>query len=486
MKAKNLVLKILKIGLQGLGGLIVLILIALISILSLDYYQTSFLKVKNQPEAGLNSYIIRNVNIVPMTSDTVLTNSSVTIKNGLISSIGDTSNPENLTEIDGKGGFLSPGLTDMHVHVWDKYELGLYLANGVTAVRNLWGQPMHLRIKKEVVENELTAPLFFTSTPKLTGPQFIGDDNINLTTPDEAKEKIISYKDRGYDFIKTYYGLTEELFEAILKQGASSEMDIVAHPTPEVPYDYHFNPQIITIEHAEEFVQQPLNYQLDTTALNEIIDGYVAHKHSTLSPTLIVYYNIYNMLQNDRILASEQLDYMNPLIRMTDSKAQFDRWSGTKKEDSAVTQRIKDQHDFHLLIIKKLYERGVNIVSGTDAGIGITLPGFSIFQELEFYKQAGMSNYEVLKTATINPAKTHAFLNNLGSIEEGKIANFLLLDENPLDELVTLKNPKMVFVNGRKINREQLSLFKEKAKNRNNLMATALRYAEYLIVERLF
>ncbi|MEQ9307514.1 MAG: amidohydrolase, partial [Marinoscillum sp.] len=251
-------MKILKKGLIGLGGLIVFMLIAAISILILDAYQTSFLKVKNQPQAGLNSYIIRNVNIVPMTADTVLTNSSITITNGVISSIGDTSNLNNLTEIDGRGSFLSPGLTDMHVHVWDTYELGLYLANGVTAVRNLWGQSMHLRIKKEVMENELTAPLFFTSTPKLTGPQFIGDDNINLTDPDEAKAKIISYKERGYDFIKTYYGLTEELFEAILQQAAISNMDIVAHPTPEVPYAYHFNPQIITIEHAEDFVQQPL------------------------------------------------------------------------------------------------------------------------------------------------------------------------------------------------------------------------------------
>ncbi len=477
-------MKILKRGLLGLGGLIVLMLIALMSILISDAYQTSFLKVRNQPEAGLNSYIIRNVNIVPMTSDTVLTNSSVTITNGLISSIGDTSNLENLTEIDGSDGFLSPGLTDMHVHVWDKYELGLYLANGVTAVRNLWGQPMHLLIKKEVMENELTAPLFFTSTPKLTGPQFIGDDNINLIDPNEAKEKIISYKDRGYDFIKTYYGLTAELFEAILKQAAISKMDIVAHPTPEVPYDYHFNPQIITIEHAEEFVQQPLDYQLDTAALDEIIDGYVANPHTTLSPTLIVYYNIYNMLQDDTILSSEHLDYMNPLIRMTDSQAQFDRWNGTKKEDATVTKRIRDQHDFHLLIVKKLHDRGVNIVCGTDGGIGITLPGFSIHQELEFYRQAGMSNYEALKTATINPSKTHKFLNGLGSIEEGKMANFLILDDNPLDELITLQNPKMVFVKGRKINREQLSLFKEKAKNRSNLMATALRYAEYLLLER--
>lgn len=477
-------MKILKKGLISLGVVIVIMLIALVSILVVDSYQTSFLQIDNQQEAGLDSYIIRNVNIVPMTSDTVLTNSSVTIIDGMISSIGDTSNPENLREIDGRGGFLSPGLTDMHVHVWDRYELGLYLANGVTAIRNLWGRPMHLRIKNEVIEGKLTAPLFFTSTPKLTGPQFIGDDNVNLTAPEEATEKIIAYKERGYDFIKTYYGLTKVLFDAILEQAAISKMDIVAHPTPAVPYDYHFNRQIITIEHAEDFVQQPLNYQLDTAKLNGIVDGYVANPHATLSPTLIVYYNIYNMLQNDTILSSEKLDFMNPLIRMVDSQAQFDRWNGTKNQDPTVTKRIKDQHDFHLLIIKKLYNRGVNIVCGTDGGIGITLPGFSIHQELAFYKQAGMTNYEVLKTATVNPAKTHAFLNDLGSIEKGKIANLLLLDENPLDDLETLQTPKMVLVKGRITDQPRLTLFKEKAKNRSNLMATALKYAEYLLIER--
>ena len=95
-----------------------------------------------------------------------------------------------------------------------------------------------------------------------------------------------------------------------------------------------------------------------------------------------------------------------------------------------------------------------------------------------------MSNYEVLKTATVNPSKTHAFLNDLGSIEKGKIANLLLLDENPLDDLETLQTPKMVLVKGRIIDQPRLTFFKEKAKNRSNLMATALRYAEYLLIER--
>ncbi len=172
------------------------------------------------------------------------------------------------------------------------------------------------------------------------------------------------------------------------------------------------------------------------------------------------------------------------MIKKADSKNQFDRWFNAKQEDPGTVDRIKTQHDFHLTIVKKLHEAGVNIICGTDAGIGITLPGFSIHQELAFYKEAGLSNYEVLKTATVNAAQTHSAMGQLGSIESGKIANLLLVDENPLVELSSLENPTFVFVKGRKLNRETLDSFNKKATNRRNLMASALRYLENLIVEK--
>jgi imidazolonepropionase-like amidohydrolase len=190
------------------------------------------------------------------------------------------------------------------------------------------------------------------------------------------------------------------------------------------------------------------------------------------------------MMINDSILDSESLKYMNPLIKKTDSKKQFERWFNAKREDPETVGRIKKQHDFHMTIVKKLHEAGVTIICGTDAGIGVTLPGFSIHTELAFYKKAGLSNYEVLKTATVNASKTHTLMNQLGTIEQGKIANLLIVDSNPLTELSSLKEPSTVFVKGRKLDRETLELYNEKARNRKNLMASALRYLEHLIVER--
>jgi hypothetical protein len=477
-------MKILKRILKIVLILIGLLFITILIILVFDAHRTSYLNIKKGGLANNNSYLITNANIIPMNHDTVLVNKMIYIKDGIIQNIADSIEIKGVEIIDAKNQFVSPGLIDMHVHIWDRYELGLYLSNGVTAVRNLWGMPMHLRLKEDEHNDEIISPLFFTTGPKLTGPEFIGADNLNLTTPNEAKEKVISYKHRGYDFIKTYYGLTEDIFDAVVEQATISDMDIVAHPSQKVPYNYHFKPQIKSIEHAEEIIQQPLNYRLDTLKLQEIINDFTKSKHSSFSPTLTVYHNIYQMLNDDEILASEQLQLMNPLIKKVDSKAQFERWYNTKLQDSSIVKTIKNQHDFHLKILKNLHEAGVIIICGTDAGIGVTIPGFSIHQELAFYKEAGLSNYEVLKTATVNASETHSIMNNMGTIEVGKIANLLLVDSNPLLDLSSLQNPSTVFIKGRKLNRETLDSFEEKARNRKNLIASAVRYVENLIIEK--
>ncbi|MAU16159.1 MAG: amidohydrolase [Muricauda sp.] len=477
-------MKLLKKLLKFVFALLGVLIMTLLVIIGIDAYRTNYLDSDRVENGNINSYLITHVNVVPMTKDTILTDKMVYIKAGVIEDIADDIDIDGVKVIDAENKFLMPGLIDMHVHVWDRYELGLYLSNGVTAVRNVWGMPMHLRMKEDINNDEIISPIFFTSGPKLTGPEFIGDDNLNLTDPEEARNKVVSYKDKGYNFIKTYYGLTPELFDAVLEQAKLSDMDIIAHPSQKVPYSYHLDPQIKSVEHTEDFVQQPLDYTLDTVKLKEVIDLYAGAKHSTHCPTLVVFNNIYQMLVDDNILQSESLQYMNPLIKKVDSKGQFERWHNAKLEDASVTERIKKQHDFHLYIIKELHEANVRIICGTDAGIGVTIPGFSIHKELGFYKEAGLSNYEVLKTATVNAAKTHAIMNDMGVIEKGKVANLILSDNNPLTDLSTLQRPSAVFVKGRKLDRKTLDSFEEKAKDRKNLLASGIRYAENLIVEK--
>lgn len=464
--------------------LTIVVCLLVFAFLLADRYNTAYLNLNKDNLTAKNSFIIGPINILPMTSDTVFENKFIYVNQGHIQELADSIDYPGVPHIEVDGNYLMPGLIDMHVHVWDRYELGLYLANGVTAIRNVWGMPMHLRMKEDLENQSTIGPAFFTSGPKLTGPEFIGDDNLQLYSPEQGRQKLINYKNRGYDFIKTYYGLPKDIFDAIIEQAEISGMDIVAHPSQKVPYAYHFNTQIKSIEHAEDIVQLGLDYKLDTLGLEKLISTYKKAQYSSFCPTLTVYHNIYRLLTEDGILSSENLLYINPLIRKVDSKAQFDRWQSTKDKDPSISQAILDQHRFHLYIINRLHNADINIICGTDAGIGITLPGYSIHNELEFYSQAGLSNYDVLKTATINASRTHDIMNNLGSIEVGKMANIIMLDRNPLEDLSTLRRPGMVIINGQILDRTRLDNFEHRAHNRNNLVASGLRYAENLIVEK--
>ena len=476
-------MKIFKRILIGILILIALIVLTIAVLYVVDTSGASYLKTKNMEAPLSNEYLIKNVNVIPMTKDTVLANKMVHIKAGKIYSVDDIIKEQDLLIIDGQGKFLSPGLIDMHVHVWDRFELGLYLANGVTTVRNLWGVPLHLRIKDEIADGELIGPMFYTSGPKLTGPDDLGDDKVQIQSVEQARELVQDYNKRGYDFIKTYAGITEPLFEAIVEEATSLDLDIVSHPSFQMTYSKNFIDQVATIEHAEDIVQQPLNYQLDSVKLDSVI-ALMAHSKVNFSPTLSGFYNIYRMLTEDGLLEDKSIAYINPLFKSVDTEVQIARWQGEKSRDPEVVERIITQHKFHLYIIKKLHEADVNIVCSTDAGIAIGSPGFSIHQELQYYSDAGLNNYEVIKTATVNPTRVHKEFEDMGTIENGKWANLILSDENPLEDLKTLQEPHWVMIKGRILDEKTLDTFKNKAFDRNNMTSTALYWIENLWVER--
>lgn len=460
--------------------LVVLVITSSFISIKIDNHKTSYLKIKNQPSLSLNSYLIKNVNIVPMTSDTILMNKSVRVENGIIKKIGDIVSSTNETIIDGKGKYLSPGLIDMHTHLWDRYDLGLYLLNGVTTVRNLLGMPMHLKMKREINNNKLIGPILYTASPQFTGIEQNGSHRKKIATPEKAKRLVKKYKEKGYDYIKTYNQLPKAIFDATIEQSVSSNIPIVAHPSFKVDYDYHFNPNISTIEHTEDIFQQALNYKIDYENLNPIIEGY-AKSNQTHCPTLTVFYNlteIYN--KGEKFLDAKDATYINPFIKHIE-KSDFEFHLNRKLNNKDAVYKINKQHTFHIDVVAKLHKANVNIVCGTDAGVFNTAPGFSIHQELAFYKKAGMTNYEALKTATANPTKVYKEYTKLGSIEEGKIANFILSKSNPLDDLATLKDPEWVMIKGRLINKLLMKEFEQKAYKRKNYLTTAVRLVKYIL-----
>lgn len=473
-------IKFLKYLLLSLLGIILLAVLSGLILLGLEKKDLAYLKSTK----GQGDYLVQGADILPMNQDTLLENHDLRIRQGQIVEIGKDLASEGETLIAAQGKYLVPGLIDMHVHLWDAYELGLYLRNGVTTLRNLWGHPMHLDLKEQLQDGEILGPNLYTSSPKLSGPAYVSADNKPVYTLKEAETLIKSYHAKGYDFIKTYHGMSDSVFDAVLFWADSLKMDIVAHPSGELPYARHFQSPVRSLEHAEEIVQQALAYDLDSQKLKEIVTLYSNHPEIALCPTQIVYYNIYNLIEDSVALEDPLMKAINPLIRATDSKAQWERWQNTKKQDPEIGAKIKKQHQFQIKAIKLIHESGGTLICGTDAGIGITKPGYAIHEELAFYQEAGLSNYECLRTATYQAAQTHQILKTYGSLELGKQADLLILNGNPLESLDKLKNIEALLVKGKLIKADQLEEMEEKALNRSNFIPTALRYAENLLLER--
>ncbi|MEM7369757.1 MAG: amidohydrolase family protein [Bacteroidota bacterium] len=431
---------------------------------------------------GQSTLLIHNVHVIPMTSDTIWRNQMILIQDGRIHEIGPHLHHSDLSSFDAKGQYLMPGLIDMHVHLQDKKELGLYLANGVTSIRNLQGLPWHLKIRKKIQNGNLSGPQLLTSSPQLSGPQEDDPTRIKLKSPKQAEKMVRKYKKQGYDCLKTYNKIPEEIFNALVRTAREENIPVVAHPSFYIPYENHFQDGVVTIEHTEDIVQQALDHHLDSVKLSTVITGFARHG-MTHCPTLSVYSRIDQILtEGASILTSDELAYLNHFFQQR-SKKEFKGWTAYAQKKPEIKTQIATQQQFHLYILGQMYKAGIPIVCGTDAGILFNPAGFSMHDELAFYREAGMSSFEALKTATINPSGVHPELADLGSIEPGKKANLLLLADNPLKHPSTLRNPRFVMVEGKMIEREELTEMKEKAYQHGSGFGTFMRFGWFILTK---
>ena len=152
-----------------------------------------------------------NVNVVPFDRERILPGQTVIVRDGRIAEIGPaekTKVPAGTLQIDGRGKYLMPGLADMHVHLFPgagqpddlaNQQLQLFLANGVTTIRNMIGKPEHLQLRDRVAKGELLGPTIYTAGPPLLGN--------NVPTPEAAEQAVADQKKAGYDllnFMKDY------------------------------------------------------------------------------------------------------------------------------------------------------------------------------------------------------------------------------------------------------------------------------------------
>ena len=201
--------------------------------------------------------VFRNVNVIPMTEETVIRNQDVLVKNGAITAIGNTGTvkfKKDARIIEGNGKYLIPGLAEMHAHVPPvddmepmKEVLKLFLYNGITTIRGMLGHPRHLELRSKIKSGEIIGPHFYTS-----GPSFNGN---SVKTPESGADMVRSQKQAGYDFLKLHPGLTKENFAAIAKTAKEVNIPFAGHVSFDVGVWRAIESGYASIDHLDGFVE---------------------------------------------------------------------------------------------------------------------------------------------------------------------------------------------------------------------------------------
>lgn len=470
---------LLKILIQSIAiFLCVLLLVVLGSVPASVYESTDHLpSVKAEKPLLLN-----NVHVLSTDGRQWRRNQRLTIRNGRIEQIdaadGDT--PSGYQVIDTEGAFVVPGLFDMHVHTLDPQYLALSLSYGVTSVRNMGGYPAHLRWKQQLQNREWLGSNLFVSSPTLNGNLYFDPfTQQRLTDSDRARQLVARYQTEGWDLIKVYEDLDAHVYTAIVDEALTLGMPIAGH----VPYDaikqnYDAAGALTSIEHVEELFDGPLNYEFDYQKLTSISQQ-LKIMGVAVTPTLTVFDHLTQLsTHKDAFKREIPFEYMNPFHRWVMDLFDGNRWMSASPEQAQYNQKA---NRFQRDIVAELARHEVDLLVGTDWGALYTIAGLATHRELSLLAEAGLSSEMILRAATLNAARSLNVQEQYGSIEEGKIADLVVVSEDPLRELSQLKDPQAVIKFGQYLDRDELVRLREQAKNHSSAYTTFGRVMEFIV-----
>lgn len=425
--------------------------------------------------ARAEDLLIQNVRLIDLSAESPKWSApqSVLIRGDRIADIAPVDAipvPEGVTHIDGGGGYLLPGLTDMHVHVWDQASLGAYLAHGVTAIRNASGMPLHLDLARRIEAGELAGPRLLTTGPILNshGP----NEQLNhqfVTTAAEARAAVRWQHEAGFRHLKVYSNLTREAWAGVKAEAEALDMTIMGH-TPEGiraqgmprdrPFDMAFTDLLdagfVTIEHVESIVWHGLRNRHDPAAAHALAQR-IAASGTPVDPTLVAFRNLLHVAETKgAYLRRPGTEWMNPML-VAQSQGEYDRWTNEAVEPN------REAFAFYKQMTKMLSDAGVTLVAGSDAGIFTNIPGASLIDELELLVEAGLSPAQALRTATLNPAQVQGEDADRGRIAPGMVADMVLVNADPLQDFAALRSPVLVVAQGRLHDRAALDALLDEA-----------------------
>jgi hypothetical protein len=413
-----------------------------------------------QSQATVTAFV--DVTVLPMTSDQVLPHQTVIVRGDRIVSIGPDDKatvPENAVRIDGKGKFLMPGLGEMHGHnpplgSSDEFVETIYflfLANGVTTVRGMLGWPGQLELREKVKRGELLGPTLY-----LAGPSFSG---ASIQSAAQAEARVREQKAQGWDLLKVHPGLKRDHYDAMARTAKEVGIRFAGHIPADVGLVHAIKQGQETVDHLDGYIEYFGGYP-DIRGEPAKLDGIVKLTRDTgtwVVPTMCLWETIIGAADLEKMSNYPELQYMPP--------DQIEEW---KKSYQALLNRkhyrvpAQETAANRKVLLKALSDGGVKILFGTDAPQQFSVPGFSIHREIRAMAEAGMSPYEILKSATTNVGEYFKDKDRFGVIASGTRADLLLLEANPLEDASNVAKRSGVMVRGRWLTEREIQTRLEK------------------------
>jgi len=412
-----------------------------------------------------------NVNVIPMTSDMVLGARTVIVTDGEIVAIGnvdDTAVPADAVVVDGTDRYLIPGLSEMHGHVpggssgdLDRV-LHLYIANGITTVRGMLGQPSHLELRSALQKGERLGPRLYTSGPSLNGR--------SVTSPERAISMVEQQHAAGYDFLKIHPGLTRQEFDAMAATANRLGMRFAGHVPEDVGIERALAAGIATIDHLDGYMESLLRPHDDPSGgLSGFFGVFIADQADESKIAGIVAATVEAGVWNvptDSLFRHATSSESDPddMVDWPEMKYMpadtVDRWRRAKRD-------VLDDANYHpdtaaravalrQQLILELHRNGAGLLLGSDSPQIFNVPGFAIHHELEYLVDAGLTPFEALQTGTANPAEFFGRSGDFGVVETGAEADLILLDANPLEDITNTRRIHGVMLRGRWLPRTEL------------------------------
>lgn len=440
---------------------------------------------QTKPAARTRPLVFTHATVIDTSGGPPRSDSTVVVAGDRIVAVGKTGRvrvPRGAQVVNASGKFLMPGLWDMHFHSPEDRQareifLPLAIANGITGVRHMFGSEGLLKQRAEVLAGTLLGPRMIVGSPVVDGPAPMWKGSVSVADADAGRRAVRSLKGQGYDFIKVYQFLPRETYFAIADEARKLGVVFAGHvpfsasaaeasDAGQKSFEHAFG---ITLAcSAQEASLRPAlaeaaaqvgkdfapHLELFIRNESEPLASYSEQKAAALFKRLAANgtYAVPTLVLHRALASGDDPAFRNdPRLKYmpADIRRLFDWELGFFKSYRPVYER-------QLSTAGAMRRAGVKFLAGTDTYNAYCFPGFSLHDELELFVRAGFTPLEALQTATLNPAEYLGLSGSMGTVSEGKTADLILLEANPLESVGNTRKIAAVVAGGRYLPKETL------------------------------